>query len=130
MQATPPVIGQSKLLAQQQQLSVSQVLNSGVDFGYGQTVDTNAWPDTFLPGNIRCTLVRVGAVGSSPKSGWKWTAANTKIGHNLGVLPTGFIVVYKDKTCDVFASSTTKNDTQFIYLTITDDTANTTLLIF
>ena len=130
MQTTPPVVGQSGLVQQQQQLSVSQAVNNNLDFSYPQTVDTHAWPDTFIPANLKCTLVRVGANGTTPASGYSWTAANTKIAHNLGRLPVGWIIVYKDKVCDVFAPNATKNDGQFIYLTISDDTANTTLLIF
>lgn len=129
-QSIPLVVGQSGLIANQQANSTSRTLDNDLDFSYVQTIDTNGWPDTFLPANLNCTLIRVGAVGSTPVSGYSWAASgDTKIAHNLGVLPTGFIVVYKDKTCDVFAG-TTKSDTQFLYLKITDDTANTTLLIF
>lgn len=130
MQASPIVVGQQGLIKDQQMNSVTQTLNNNIDFSYPLSLDANGWPDTFSPANLNCTLIRVGATGTTPKSQVVWTATDTQIPHNLGTQPIGFIVVYKDKTCDVFASSTTKNDSQFIYLTITDDTANTTLLIF
>jgi len=130
MRVIPPVVGATGAIDHQQKNSVQQTLDSNVEFSYPQSLDVNAWPNTFVPANIRCTAIRVGALGTTPPSQIAWTGPNTKISHNLGTQPIGWIVVYKDKTCDVFASSVIKNDGQFIYLTCTDTTANVTLLIF
>lgn len=130
MRIIPPVIGASGLIDNQQKNSVQQSIDTNVEVSYPASLDTNAWPDTFLPANLSCTAIRVGSLGSTPASQTVWTAADTQISHNLGKQPIGWIVVYKDKTCDVFASSTIKNDGQFIYLTCTDTSANVTLVIF
>lgn len=130
MRIIPPVVGAKGLVDNQQKNSVQQTMDTNVEFSYPASLDTNAWPDTFNPANVNCTLIRVGALGTSPPSQTAWTGANTKISHNLGRQPIGWIVVYKNKTCDVFAQSVIKNDGQFIYLTCTDTSANVTLLIF
>ena len=116
MRTIPPVVGATGAVDLQQKNSVQQAVDNNIEFSYPQSLDTNGWPDTFVSANISCTAIRVGALGTTPASQIAWTGADTKIPHNLGRQPIGWIVVYKDKTCDVFASSTTKNDGQFIYL--------------
>jgi len=130
MRTIPPVVGATGAVLEQQRNSVQQVVDSNIEFSYPASLDINGWPDSFVRGNISCTAIRVGALGTTPVSQIAWTGPDTQIPHNLGRQPTGWIVVYKDKTCDIFASSTIKNDGQFIYLTCTDTTANVTLVIF
>jgi hypothetical protein len=129
MRVVPYVEGQSGLVSSQQNRSMSQAVDNNIEVSYPQHVDANNWADIFAPGNIKGVILRVAALGGTSPSGYSWTASNTKIGHNLGYLPTGWIIVYKDKNCDIKAG-TTKPDTQFLYLTISDDTANTTLWVF
>src|SRR3989442_15492540 len=105
MRIITPVVGAKELVDNQQKISVQQATDSNIEFSYPQSLDVNAWPDTFVPANISCTAIRVGALGTTPQSQTTWTGPNTKISHNLGRQPIGWIVVYKNKTCDVFASS-------------------------
>jgi hypothetical protein len=130
MKTTPYIPGQSGDTAVQQQVNLTKIVNSGIDVTYTQTRDTNNWPETFSAANIRGTMRRVSGTGiTPPKGSVNWTAGNTKIPHNLGYIPSGWIVTYKSKACDIFAG-TTKADAQFIYLTNTDPTADVNLLVF
>lgn len=130
MRIIPFQPGQSDEIAAQQQNSVGNVVNGNIEITSIAGYDSNGWPNVFQSGNIRGNAIRVSATGTTPPSGGvNWTSANTKIPHGLGKLPTGFILCYKDKPCDIYAG-TTKPDNQFVYLTITDDTANTTILVF
>jgi hypothetical protein len=125
----PYVAAQSKLQDNQTQQSMTRAINGGLSVASVNSLDTNGWPDTFGQGNTNQTLVRIGAFGTTPASQITWTAANTKIPHNLGFIPTGWRIVYQDKAVSIIAG-TPQPDKQFIYLTVSDDTANTTLEIF
>jgi hypothetical protein len=129
MQSTPPIPGQTGVGLYQQQQSLSQASNNGVDFAYQFGLDSLGWVNQFMQANCRCTLIRVGAQGGSSPTGVLWTPANTQISHNLGVQPQGYIAVFKDKICDIIAG-TTPPTLQFMFLTISDPTANVTLLMF
>lgn len=133
MNATPFIPGQAGSTAAQQQTSLTDAINGGVEFAYDEHRDLAGWGDVFSLGNMAGVMMRVAATGTTvpPKvKNWgTWTAADTKIAHNLGYIPMGWIVTYKSKACDVFAGSI-RPDEQFVYLTITDDTADTNLFIF
>lgn len=130
MKTTPFIPGQSGVTNTQQQSQVTDSLNNGIDITYAQSRDTNGWADTFSLANTKGAMLRVSALGATPPKGSvNWTAANTKIPHNLGYIPSGWIVTYKSKTCDIFAG-TTAPDEQFIYLSISDDTADTNIFVF
>jgi hypothetical protein len=123
---TPPIIGQKGQPAFQQQQSIATAINGGIEFNSPTSVDTNGWANTFEQANTNSATIRINPTGGSAPA---WTAANTKIAHNLGKVPTGWHVIYMDKVVTVIAG-TSKPDVQFIYLTISDDTATTTLMIF
>ena len=127
MRPIPFVVGQSGAAHAQQQQSMVDTLSNGVDFAYQTHVDALGWVDDFSAANTKSTMIRVGATGTTPPSQTTWTAANTQISHNLGRQPIGWVVVFKDKVCDIIVG-TTPADTQFAYLTINDDTANVTLM--
>jgi hypothetical protein len=129
MLVTPYVQGQSGLVHSQQQQTVSNVINGGIETSQTTGVDTNGWPNDFEKSNTNQVTIRIGAKGSTPPSGQVWTASNTKISHGLGKTPTGWHIVWQDKVVTIIAGSSKPTD-QFIYLTISDDTANTTLIIF
>ncbi|HEY1646279.1 MAG TPA: hypothetical protein VGF75_08050 [Candidatus Saccharimonadales bacterium] len=130
MKPTPFIPGQAGPIASQQQTNLVDTVDNGIEFAYDNTRDSNSWADTFSFGNMSGVMLRVAGTGHTPPAGnVNWTSTNTKIPHNLGWIPMGFLVTYKSGACDVHAG-TTAPDAQFIYLTITDDTVDTNLFIF
>ena len=108
--------------------SVYKATTHGLAFAQPATQAANGVYNTFTQDNIDCVLLYIGAVGSGATHAW--AASNTGQGFNHGLLrqPIGFIVVYKTKTCDVYA--TTTPTTNLITLATTDDTAQTTIMVF
>jgi len=106
-------------------------LNGNVEVATAIGVDLNNWANNFAPANMAGVVYRIGAIGNIAPSGYQWGAANTdlQISHGLGRSPIGFLVVYKNKTCDVWAG-TTKPDNQFLTLQISDASAETSIWIF
>lgn len=129
MYTTPPVVGQQGMTKYQQEQSVAQAVNGGLELAFVVGLDANGWANNFKQANMKGTIVRVGATGNPSPSGNQWTAANTKINHSLGFVPNGWIITYKNKVVDIIAG-TSHADAQFIYLTTSDDTAETNLFIF
>lgn len=129
MYTTPPVVGQQGLTKYQQDNSVSQAVDGGIELAFVIGVDANGWANDFKQANMRGTIVRVGASGNPSPSGNQWTGANTKINHSLGFIPNGWVITYKNKIVDIIAG-TTNADAQFIYLTTSDTTAEINLYIF
>ena len=124
---TPNFIpGQIGIADTQQKTLVPNVINGGLEHNSPQSLDNNGWPNTFQRANINQATIRVNASGGNAPA---WTAANTEIAHNLGKIPTGWRIVYQDKVVTLIAG-TTAPTTQYIYLTISDPTANVTLEIF
>jgi hypothetical protein len=130
MKIPPFIPGQAGISDSMQKIQQAQKQNNGVDVSYPTHRDLNQWADEFAAANQQGVMLRVAGTGSVvPPGSVQWTVGNTKIPHNLGVVPSGWHVTYKSKTCDIFAG-TTPPDAQFIYLTITDDSADTNLFIF
>lgn len=84
--------------------------------------------NTFQQDNLDCVLLYIGANGSGAAIVWGASNTGQQINHGLQRQPIGFIVVYKDKTCDVYSTATPT--TNYVTLAITDDTANTIVMVF
>jgi hypothetical protein len=113
---------------QQLNLSYGQVFSGQVSFGKGLTFDVNKQPLTFNQDNMAGILIRIGANGNSLGTQYSWPGSNSNltITHNLNIVPYGFIVVAKSKTCDVFWGSVLPTATQAT-IQCTDETADVTV---
>lgn len=131
MRAIPIVAGQASVSEVQQKTSVVQALNGNVEVATAIGVDSNNWANNFAPANMTGVSIRIGATGNLSPAGYQWAAssADLQISHGLGRVPIGFLVIYKNKTCDVWAG-TTKPDNQFLTLQTSDASAETTIWIF
>lgn len=106
-------------ISNQDQLNKSfgQVLANNVSPGNGLTFAADGTPLTFSPDNLVGIMIRIGSTANPNMLPAAWPAANTDltIAHNLGSVPTGFIITAKFAAADVF------------YGTIPADATNITL---
>lgn len=133
MKPIPYIAGQAGVMAHQQQQSMSDTLTNGIEAAYDTSRDANGWSNEFEAGtgNLSGNMVRVNGSGGTPVPGSViWGSGVTKIPHNLGWVPMGWHVTYKNTACDIFAPPGNPPDAQFIYLTNTVPTTDTTLFIF
>ena len=115
---------------QQWMQSIHKVTNGNLDFGSTTGLDSTGTPNNFNSGNLKSTLIRVGASGSSngPKYNWTTTGTGVVINHGLLKQPIGFHVVDSDKPLTVHR--TVVADENQITLAPSDATANATIHIF
>lgn len=108
--------------------SVYKALQGGLSFGQPNGQAASGVYNTFTQDNFDGILMYIGALGSGATNVWAATNTGQAFNHGLQRQPIGFLVVYKDKTCDVYSTATPT--TNLITLAITDDTANTIILVF
>jgi hypothetical protein len=108
--------------------SVFKAMSHAVAIAQPNGQDSAGRYNAFLQDNIDCILLYIGASGSG--STLSWGTANTPepINHGLLRQPIGFIVVFKNKACDVYCPTTPTKDT--ISLAVTDATATTIVMVF
>lgn len=99
-------------------------------FSFGQATGTNVAgvPNSFVNDNIDGVLIKIGGSGSAEVIRWVASITPLNINHGLQRQPIGFIIMDKDKTCDVYRTST--QDINNIALACTDATANVIVFIF
>lgn len=108
--------------------SVYKAMQGGLGIAVGSTQAPSGIYDGFTQDNVNCNLVYVGANGSGAAITWAASNTGQAINHQLFKQPVGFLVVFKDKTCDVYSTATPNSNTWD--LAITDDTANTIIMFF
>lgn len=123
-----PIIPASDVDQDQLNKSIGKVLLGNVSPGSGLTFDANNQPLTYAVDNTVGRIIRIGST-SNPHSleyFWPGNNADLTINHVLNAVPYGYIVIAKDKTCDVYWGSVIATDTT-ITLRNTDATADTTI---
>lgn len=108
--------------------SVYKALTHSIAFAQPSGQAAGGVYNAFTQDNVDCVLLYIGALGSGATITWAASNTGQAINHGLLRQPIGFIVVYKSKTCDVYSTATpTVNN---ITLAITDDSAQTTIMVF
>lgn len=104
--------------------SVNQVLSGNVSPGNGLTFDTLGQPLTYSTDNTVGLIIRVGSAANpnALPNFWAGNNTNTTITHNLGKVPTGFIVVGKFAAADVFFGTVAATTTTITLQTTNDAT--------
>ena len=107
--------------------SVYKALNGGWTVAQPSSQLTSGVFGSFVQDNAKGTVVSIGPAGSGAT--YTWPAANSPIAINHGLLqqPIGFIPIFKNKTCDIYATVTPTTNT--INLACTDATATTLVWI-
>ena len=121
-------LGMPRLLIQWAQ-TVYTALNGGISFGVPTSKDSTGVWNEFNQDTSDGVLIRIGASGTTEQAN-VWTTSGTGIiiNHGLQRQPIGFIVCDKDKTVDVWR--TTTPDQNQITLAPSDATANVLIYIF
>jgi hypothetical protein len=83
------------------------VLTGNVSPGNGLTFDSGGAPLTYSPDNTVGCIIRVGSLANSNALPNHWAGNNvdTIITHNLNRVPTGFIVIAKWGSMDIYYGS-------------------------
>jgi hypothetical protein len=112
--------------------SIYKVLTGNISFGSPTAFDNAGTGITYNTDNTDGVLIRVGASSNPNVLPNSWGANNTPvtITHNLNRRPVGYLVMCKDKTCDVYSGNPFVADLNTISLAITDGSADTLLYIF
>lgn len=111
--------------------SLYKTLRANISMGSAATYASDGSIATYSQDNLDGILVRVAPTVNPlglPNS-WNGSNVDTLIEHNLARVPIGYIVVKKNKTCDVYDGSVAST-TQAITLKNTDGTADTVVYIF
>jgi hypothetical protein len=108
--------------------SVFKAMTHSIAFAQPNGQDAAGRYNAFTQDNIDCILLYIGASGSG--STLSWSASNTPQTFNHGLLrqPIGFIVAFKNKTCDIYCPTTPTKD--IISLANTDASATTIVMVF
>jgi hypothetical protein len=123
------IIQPSQVLEQHvQNVSVAQALNGNLSPGNGTDFDTSGQPLTYSSDNMSGVILRIGSTANPHglTNSWVGSNADTTIVHNLNKVPYGYIVIAKDKPCDVYWGSVAATDID-ITLKCTDGSTDTTI---
>ena len=101
---------------------LASVFNGNIGLGNVNNMTANGNANPNNTDNIRGAMIYVTAPG----------VANTAftVNHNLGILARGFIVVFKDRACDVYDDGTGPTNTSQRTLKCTVASANIVLFCF
>lgn len=112
-------------------VSMYKTLRGNTSFGSALTYASDGSIATYSQDNTDGILIRVAPNANPLGLGNFWSGSNsdTTITHNLGRVPIGYIVVSKNKTCDVY-TGTIVATLHTITLKNTDGTTDTVIYIF
>lgn len=108
--------------------SVYKALNGGLTFGNPTAQAVSGVWNAFQQDNFNGVYLYVGSNLSGASLTWFTNNTGKAFNHGLQRQPIGWIVIYKDKACDIYSTATPTKD--IITLAITDNSANTIILVF
>lgn len=108
--------------------SVYKALNGGLTFGQPIAQAASGVWDTFQQDNTNGVLLYIGANLSGEPLVWGPSNTGKAFNHGLHRQPIGWLVCYKDRACDIYATAPPTAD--IITLAITDSLTNTIIYVF
>ena len=117
-----------------QNISVSNVLNGNVEFAAASAWDSAGNPSVFTQANLAGNIFRVASNANPYGLPNSWSAAigvgTVTIAHDLGWVPTGYIVVGKSIPCDVYSALPLAATEAQITLSCSNGSADVLIFIF
>ena len=117
-----------------QNLSVSNVLSGNVELATANAWDSAGNPSAFTQANLAGNIFRVGSHANPYGLPNSWNASpgvgSVTIAHDLGWVPTGYIVVGKSISCDVYSALPLAATATQITLSCTNGTADVLIFVF